>query len=135
MKILILAFLIAGPTAVAQAADINLGPVTAIKRQINDVETKCIEGLLEQDKSKPRYAFSCLIDATISPNEIVMGPNPISRLVADDCSVETNYSQGKVFIIFGRVQDSSTFAEAEACLNKALVPTHGAVELLIFKHN
>lgn len=117
MKAIILLASLLGAISV-HAADKKIGNVIMIERDVENVYDRCIANLKEEDRAKQNQF--CALQITTSPFEVMMNRNGGIRYRTPNCSVDSDFGNGKMLISFQALGKDATLADAKRCLQNAV---------------
>jgi hypothetical protein len=117
MKALVLLASLLGAISV-HAADKKIGNVIMIERDVENVYTRCIADLKDQDREKEQQF--CALQITTSPFEVMMNRNGGIRYRTPNCQVDSDFGNGKMLVSFQALGKDATLADSKRCLQNAV---------------
>ena len=102
----------------AQAADRKLGNVIAVERTLENIYQGCIDQVKPEDS--PMALYSCSFDPKTNTADFAAGRTNLLNMNKDGCMVEGVLQNSVVHIMFQGRSAKANFADAKACLRKAI---------------
>lgn len=117
MKAIILLASLLGAISV-HAADRKVGNVIMIERDVENVYDRCI-AYLKDEEANNRQQF-CALQITSNPAEVMLNRNGGIRYRTPNCSVDSDFGNGKMLISFQALGKDAKLADAKRCLQNAV---------------
>ena len=117
MKSILLLACFLGAVSV-QAADKKIGTVIMVERNIENVYDRCIADLKNEDRANKQQF--CALQITTSPMEVMMNRTGGMRYRSAQCTVDSDFGNGKMLISFQALGKDTTLADSKRCLQNAV---------------
>lgn len=116
MKALVLLASLLGAISV-HAADKKVGTMIMVERDVDNVYDRCIAALKPEDGNKASQF--CVVQITTNPYEVMLNRTGGIRYRSPNCSVDSDFGNGKMLVSFQALGKGATLADAKRCLQNA----------------
>jgi len=115
------------------AADRKVGNVIAIERDVTNIYDSCMSTVTpDPTTTKSSDTYSCFVKSPMNPNDTPLTRAHFLKNVGSDCDVEGDIENGSLLITFNTSADTSSYADSQACLKRALDVINDSTKIILY---
>lgn len=115
------------------AADHKIGNVIAVERDVPNIYNSCMATVgPDPAANKTSDLYTCYVGGIAKVGDTVITKGDFLKNVGTDCNVSGEINNGSLLIAFSTAADSSSYADSQACLKRALDVINDSTKIILY---